>query len=43
MAVAHMPHEMEICAPVALLIKSTTKGLGAVAVINIEQQMMLAW
>ena len=43
MAVNHVPHVRWILVSVALATKSTTKGLGAVAVTKIKQEMMLAW
>jgi len=43
MANAHVPHDKETCAPVASEMSLTTKGLGAVAVINIAEVIGLAW
>ena len=43
MATNHVPHDRWILLSVALATKSTTKGLGAVAVRKIKQEIILAW
>ena len=43
MAANHVPQERWIFESVALATNSTTSGLGAVAVMKMQQVMMLAW